>query len=314
MPKLTITNLTPAPAGYPAYQLSALQIQDPFPADGRLVIEVAPADTVDTEVSLDQLQRIRAQLVDLEARSLISWSVSLPAEDRRGEESDFMGDAAITYLDTSLTPITAGGPNVAASIVGTDLLMGFLPAERTMLDPANATDWLTIQAIDPGAEANLIGVQLISDALVVDPSGIEYAEPTVLPAGYSRVLEIHILPATFTWATLGAILSDVVDGIYPRTLALILPLGPYRLFCSANGAGSGADPIDQALAPLAGGTGAVPVLTVGDTVATIFRMTDLLISYDVDLTASALAKGDTAILRLRSSGGGPSVSVSIILA
>jgi hypothetical protein len=311
MPKLTITNLMPAPAGYPAYQLSALQIQDPFPADGRLVIEVAPAATVDTEVSLDQLQRIRAQLVDLEARKMIAWAVSLPAEDRRGEESDLLGDAFIQYLDTSITPITAGGPNVAASIVGTNLLMGYLQAERTMLDPLNATDWLTIQAIDTGAEANLIGVQLISDALVVDPSGIEYAEPTVTPDGYSRVLELHILPATFTWATLGVLLNDVVDGIVTRTAAF--PLGPYRLFCSDNGVGSGADPIAQALAPLAGGTGAVPVLEIADTLAIIYRMTDLLVNYDIDLTTSALAKGDTALLRLRSSGGGPSVSVSIIL-
>jgi len=312
MPKLTITNLTPAPAGYPAYQLSALQVQDPFPADGRLVIEVAPADTVDTEVSLDQLQRIRSQLVDLEARKMIAWAVSLPAEDRRGEESDLMGDAAITHLDTSITPIVAGALTPAASIIGTNLLMGFNWAQLRMSDPANPIDWLMLRAIDTGAEANLIGVQLISDAGVVDPSNIEYSEPAVLPDGYSRVLEIHILPATFTWATLGAILSDVVDGILPRTAAF--PLGPYRLFCIANGPASGADPIAQALAPMFGGTGAVPLLEIGDTAATIFRMTDALIIYDIDLTASVLALGDTAILRLRSSGGGPSASVSVVIA
>jgi len=311
MPKLTITNLMPAPAGYPAYQLSALQVQDPFPADGRLVIEVAPSDTVDTEVSLDQLQRIRTQLVDLEARNLISWSVSLPAEDRRGEESDLMGDSAITYLDTSVTPIAASGPNVGANIVGTDLLLGYLQAELTLLDPANALDWLTLQAMDTGSDQNTIGIQLISDALVADPSGIEYVEPTVLPDGYTRVLELHILPATFTWATLAVILNDVVNGIVPRTSAF--PLGSYRIFCSDAGAGSGADPISQGPAPLAGGTGSAAVLTVGDTTAVITLHTDLLITYDVDLTGSALGTGDTAILQLRSAGGGPSLSASVVI-
>lgn len=311
MPKLTITNLMPAPVGYPAYQLSALQIQDPFPADGRLVIEVAPADTVTMDVSMDQLQRIRPQLVDLEARKAIAWAVGITAEDRRSEEADLMGDALIQYLDTGTTPITNGGPNTGAQIIGTDLLMGFVQATLRMSDPLNATDWLRLQAIDTGAEANLIGIQLVSDALVVDPSDIEYAEPLVLPDGYSRVLEIHILPATFTWATLGVILNDAVNGIVARTAAF--PLGSYRIFCAASGVGSGADPISQALAPMAGGTGAIPVLEVGDTAAVITSLTNTLIIYDVDLTASPLNTGDIAILRLRSSGGGPSVSASVVI-
>jgi hypothetical protein len=313
MPKLTITNLMPAPAGYPAYQLSALQVQDPFPADGRLVIEVAPADTVDTEVSLDQLQRIRPQLVDLETRSMISWSVSLPAEDRRGEESDLMGDTTITYLDTGVVPVTGGAAITGASILGTELLMGYVQAEMTMLDPANALDWLILQAIDTGVDSNTIGIQLISDAGVIDASNIEYAEPATLPSGYTRVLEIHFLPAVFSWATLAVILNDVVNGIVPRTAAF--PLGSYRVFCSLAGAGSGADPIDQALAPLVGGTGSALGLVIGDTPANITLHTDTLITYDVDLSGgSTMITTDTAVVRLRATGGGPSVSASIVIA
>jgi hypothetical protein len=104
MPKLTIRSIVAVPTGYPAYQLSPIQIQDPFPADGRLVIEVAPGATVATDLSMDQLQRIRYQLVDLELRKEIFYSVTMTSEDRRSEEADLMGDSAIEYLDTSVTP------------------------------------------------------------------------------------------------------------------------------------------------------------------------------------------------------------------
>lgn len=311
MPKLSITSIVAVPTGYPAYQLSNIQIQDPFPSDGRLVIEVAPGTTVDTDVSADQLLRIRDQLVDLESRSEISWSVSIAAEDRRSEEADMKGDSAIAYLDTSVTPLTHGGAVTGATVVGTKLLLGYVQATKVWSDPAAAAAHLTLKAIDTGADQNLIGVELINDAGVVNPSNIEYAEPTVLPDGYSRVLEIHVLPATFTWVTLATILNNAVNGIYARTAGF--PLGSYRIFCSANGA-SALNPIDQALAPLAGGTGSALVLSVGDTVANVTSHTNTVVTYDVDLTGTAMDKLDTAVVNLRSAGGGPSLSASAVIA
>jgi hypothetical protein len=48
------------------------------------------------------------------------------------------------------------------------------------------------------------------------------------------------------------------------------------------------------------------MLSVGDTSAVITQLTNNLVKYDVDLTASPMLKGDSVIARLRASGGGPS--------
>lgn len=303
MPKLTVTNLTPAGTA-PAYQLSDVLVQDPFPAEGKLVLQVPAGATKSVNVEMGQLQRVRPQLVAAQQAGLISWSSETTDQDPRGEEADLMGAATIDALDTGTTPITHGAANVGCQAMGTNLLMGMTQAVRRLFDPATPlADYLDIQAIDPGIAGDSIGVVLINDAGVVDPSNIEYAETLPTPAGYSRVLEIHILPATFTWVTLAAILNDVVNGIYARTAAF--PAGPFRLQSGAN-AGAVNNPTDQALGALAGGEGVPMMLTVGDTPAVITLLTDVLMRYDVDLTASPLGAGDSVMIKLRGSAGGPS--------
>jgi hypothetical protein len=305
MPKLTVTNLTPA-GTTPAYQLADVLIQDPFPAEGKLVLQVPAGATKSVNVEMGQLQRVRPQLVDLQQKGLVSWSSEATDLDPRGEEADLMGAATIDALDTGTTAITHAAANVGCQAMGTNLLMGMLQSIRRLSDPAApAARYCDILAIDPGIAGDRIGVVLINDAAVVDPSNIEYAEVAApLPDGYDRILEIHVLPATFTWPTLAAILNDVVNGIYARTVAL--PAGPFRLQSGANAGPALTPPVDQALGALAGGEGVPLMLTVGDTAGVITLLTDTLMRYDVDLTASPLAAGDSVMLKLRSSGGGPS--------
>lgn len=304
MPKLTVTNLTPAGTA-PAYQLSDVLVQDPFPAEGKMVIQVPAGATKSTFVEMGQLQRMRPQLVEAQQQGLISWSSETTDQDPRGEEADLMGAATIDALDTGTTAITHAAANVGCQAFGANLLMGMTQAIRRLFDPATpAADYVDILAIDPGIAGNRIGVVLINDAAVVDPSNIEYAEVAApLPTGYDRILEIHVLPATFTWVTLATILNDAVNGIYARTAAF--PAGPFRLQSGAN-AGAVNNPTDQALGALAGGEGVPLMLTVGDTPAAITLLTDVLMRYDVDLTASPLGAGDSVMIKLRSSAGGPS--------
>jgi hypothetical protein len=303
MPKLTVTNLTAVPVGTPAYQLSDVSIQDPFPAEGRMVLTVPAGATKSAIVEMGQLQRVKPQLIDFQQKGIISWSSEATDEDPRAEDADLMGGPSIDFLDTATTPLVGGAATVGAFAYGTNLLMGFIQAVRRFVDPATpATKYVDIEAIDPGIAGDSIGVVLINDAGVIDPSNIEYAETLPTPAGYSRVLEIHILPATFTWVTLAAILNDVVNGIVPRTAAFLA--GSFRLQSGAN-LGATA-PTDQALALLSGGVGVPLMLNVGDTAGVITQLTDLLVRYDIDLTASPMLLGDSAIVRLRSSGGGVS--------
>ncbi len=303
MPKLTVTNLVVVPVGTPAYQLSDIQIQDPFPAEGRMVLQVAAGATGNINVSMDQLQRVRSQLVDLQQRGLISWTAETTDEDPRGEEADLMGGPNIDFLDTGAAPPTHAASNVGMFAYGTNLLMGFIQSLRTLVDPADPTNkYVQIQAIDPGIAGDEIGVVLINDAGVIDPSKIEYVETLPTPAGYSRVLEIHILPASFTWVTLAAILNDAVNGIVKRTSGFLA--GSFRLQ-AGKGAGATA-PTDQLIGKLAGGVGVPLMITMGDTSGVITQLTNAMLRYDVDLTASPMAKNDSVIVKLRASGGGPS--------
>ena len=304
MPKLTVTNLVVVPVGTPAYQLSDIQIQDPFRAEGRMVLQVAAGATGDINVSMDQLQRVRSQLVDLQQRGLISWTAETTDQDPRGEEADLMGGPELTILDTGTTPITHGAANVGCVGYGSNLLMGMVQAKRRLVDPVTPlTDYIDVVAIDPGIAGNDIGVAIISNPGVVDPSGVVYVDLLPVPAGYSRVLQIHFNAAVLTtWALLGAVLNDVVNGIYPRTL--VMPAGPFRLqaalFAGAN------VPVDNALGRLAGGIGVPLMLSVGNVSAAITLLWNHTVQYDVDLTASPMAAGDSVIVRIRASGGGPS--------
>jgi len=303
MPKLTVTNLTP-PGVTPAYLLADICIQDPFPAEGRLVLQIPAGATKSIVLEMGQLQRIKPLLVAAQQAGGIQWSVEATDEDPRAEEADLMGGPVIDVVDTGTTPITAGAANIGSVATGSGLLMGMVQSIRRLFDPATPlADYLDIQAIDPGIAGDDIGVVLINDAAVVDPSNIEYAETLPTPAGYSRVLEIHVLPATFTWVTLATILNDGVNGIVPRT-ALFLA-GSFRLQSGAN-AGAVNNPTDQALGSLAGGEGVPLMLNIGDTPAVITQLTDVLCRFDVDLTGSTMLAHDSFIARLRSSGGGPS--------
>lgn len=310
MPKLTVTNLTPAGTA-PAYQLSDVLVQDPFPAEGKLVLQVPAGATKSVNVELGQLQRVRPQLVSAQQAGLISWSSETTDQDPRGEEADQMGGAGLDFVDIATTPITGGIATVGHVAAGANLLMGFRQSFRRLYDPAlPANRYCVIQAIDPGIAGDEIGVVLINDPAVVDPSNIEYAETLPTPAGYSRVLEIHILPATFTWVTLAAILNDVVNGIVPRTAAFLA--GSFRLQSGAN-LGATA-PTDQALALLSGGVGVPLMISVGDTAGVITQLTDRYVYFDIDLTLSPMLLGDTAVVRLRASGGGPSAAITVPIA
>lgn len=306
MPKLTVTNLTPAPVGTPAYQLSAVSIQDPFPAEGRLVLEVPAGATKSVNVEMGQLQRVRPQLVSFQQQGLISWSSEATDNDPRGEDADLMGGPSIDFLDTATTPLVGGAATVGAFAYGTNLLMGFTQSIRSLYDPiAPALRYCHIQAIDPGIAGDRIGVD-VTLGVTVNPAGVDYAEMVApLPDGYDRILRLKVDPAVVTsWTLLATVLNDTVNGIVAQTSGF--PAGSFRLQAGANAGPALTPPTAQVLAALAGGEGVPLMLNVGDTAGVITQLTDLLVRYDIDLTASPMLLGDSAIVRLRSSGGGVS--------
>lgn len=305
MPKLTVTNLTPA-GTTPAYQLSDVLIQDPFPAEGKLVLQVPAGATKSLNVEMGQLQRVRPQLVAAQQAGLISWSSETTDQDPRGEEADLMGAATIDVLDTGTTPIVNHAANVGCQAMGTNLLMGMVQSIRSLYDPiAPALRYCHLQAIDPGIAGDRIGV-VVTLGVTVNPAGVDYAEMVApLPDGYDRVLQLLVDPAVVTdWTILATVLNDVVNGIVAQTAGFLA--GSFRLQAGANAGPALTPPTAQALAPLAGGEGVPMMLMVGDTPAVITLLTDVLMRYDVDLTASPPIAGDSVMVKLRGSAGGPS--------
>lgn len=262
MPKLTITAKT-----------GSVSVQDPFPADGQLVLEVPSGTTENIDVTWSQLQRLRPMLTSLEVGGFISYGVEATDLDARAEEADLAGLPYVSGMDLATTALAAGAVT-GAKVLGTGLLAGQTKATCQVGNTSDANGYIDIEAILPGSESNDYSV-------AIDPS-LSGTGPTV--AVVAGKITVSVDPATADYtAVAGAINGDAVA----------------KTMVKATAGGTGASLATTAYdVQLTGGQGGGIALTLGGVSATITATSDAEVVYDADL--SGLTTGDFAAIEFRS--------------
>ena len=245
-------------------------IQDPFPAEGTLSIQLEPAVPVTKYVSWSQFQRLRAQLASLEANGNLVYSVNAVAgEDIRSMEGDLLGLPDVTTLNTSAKPLT-NGVVTGAILRGTNLLGGQTKASGTKGNLADTNGYIALTAVVPGAEGNDISVEFLTGAgesVAVVGNKIS----VTLNFGVSTYLSIETL-----------LNADAVV--------------KYMLLAAHHGTGLTAVAV-EAETFLSGGVGGGIALSVGGIDAAFTSITNTAATYDIDLSALTLGDVYKAIYR-----------------
>lgn len=256
---------------------SDVHIQDPFPAEGTLVIKVVPGTPTNTDISWGQLQRLRPQLTQLEIAGFITYTVGATTLDTRADESDLLGLPMVTSLDTDTKALAAGGVITGAKILGGRLLAGQTKASSSMASGA-----LTFEAVLPGANGNALSVE-IEDGAVEAVAG-----PT------AGKITITLNTATSTYGSIETTVnSDPTVSLYVLATAVV----------------PGTVAVAEVETPLAGGIGDGMSIVVGGQVGAFTAVADLECTYNVDLTTQNA--GDTAILEFRS--GAKMTQIGVVL-
>ena len=262
MPKLTLNALN-----------NDLSVQDPFPAGGLLTATAKVGTPKELDVTWDQLKRIRPQLTAEETAGNLSWTAEVTGLDTRAEEHDLIGLPVIDLLNTATKAPSAGGAVTDATIDGANLGAGQIKASKVIGPALTANDFITYDAIVPGAEGNLITVEHKTGSGLV----------------------VGVVGSVIT-VTLDAGTSD-----YDAVATAVNAHADAKLLVKATRGGTGAgivvveDPI-----ALEDGVGSGVSLTIGGLAAVLTEVKDdgTQITYNID--ATSLTQADTAILELRS--------------
>jgi hypothetical protein len=259
-------------------------LQDPFPAEGLLVVQLVPGTPQTKYVTWSQFQRLRLQLASLEALGNLLYSVEAVAgEDIRTMESDLLGLPEIQLLDTASTPLTAGGPVVGAKLLGTNLLGGQIKAFGTKGNLLDTNGYLTITALIPGADGNAISCEFVD--------------------GAAEAVSVLVNKIT---VTLDTGVSDYAS------IAALLSSDPATVFMvTAVEHGTGATKVSaEAETFLSGGIGGGATLSIGGIPAVFEGLIPGQVTYDIYLTTATA--GDTAIGEYRC--GGKVVRFTVVFA
>jgi len=289
MPKLIATAL-----------VNDVTLQDPFPTDDKLVIllpATTPTTDVETDVTRGQLERLREQMVGLEASGLLRWSVESSDGDERVDEFGYEGVPMLSFIDTATSPLSVGGGVANGIITGVNLLGGQVKDHVTLGDAADPNNFLRIDLLtaDPtlSGDANTGGYMTVSlaDAGVGNPQAITFTAATganpyaagFVPANVALVSDFA--NAAHTWATLGAIAN--LDAGFAAVARAVWDVGSDQIVAAhASERSSG----------LLNGAG--HSLTVGGAAATINFIDDTTVDYSIAAPIVGAA-GDFAQIDLR---------------
>lgn len=280
-------------------------LQDPYPTDDKLVIQLphraagAPPTFVETDVTRGQLERLREQMVGLEASGLIRWSVEASDGDERVDEFGYEGVPMLSFIDTGTSPLSVGGGVTNGIITGVNLLGGQVKDHVTLGDPTDPNNWMRVDGLVPDIETNGdhstggfftlslidsgggggVGVNTYTPAVGTGPY-----DPTFVPAAI--ILEADFTNPLHTWAALGAALNAASPGAADIVRAVW---------------DVGTDPIIAAHAVerssgLLNGAGAS--LVIGGAAATINFIDDTTVDYSIAAPIVGAA-GDFAQIDLR---------------
>jgi len=255
-----------------------VQLQDPFPAEGALVISTSPGTPTLTNVTWSQLQRLRPLLASAEAAGQITYTEVATGLDARADEGDLLGLPVIYSLDTSSAPLTAGGAVTGATIYGDNMLAG-----QTFATYAAAGNVIVFQAVIPGSLSNSLSIE------IVDGAGEAVAGPD--PDGK---ITITLNTGVSTYNSLATLVNN--DAVVSLSVVVT------------------ASTADDALAAdqvwLSGGTGDGVSLSIGGQAADILYVDDGECDYNVDLTRQT--QDDTAVMEFRS--GSKLIRLAVVLA
>jgi hypothetical protein len=305
MPKLTASAL-----------INDINLQDPFPTDDKLVITLpltAPVTEVETDITRGQLERLREQMVALEAQGYIRWSVDATDLDDRADEYGYAGLPMLSFIDLATSPLSIAAGVANGIITGTNLLGGQVKDHVTVGDPTDPNNWMRVELLDAdpvdSGDANTGGffTLAIVDAGPGNPQavntytaavGTDPYDPTFVPA--IIILESDFANAAHTWATLGTIVNALGGGTPTDIIRCAWDVGT--------------DPITAAVATtrssgLLNGSG--HSLTIGGAAATINFINDTTVDYSI---ASPIvgAAGDYALIELRTNDKLATMSAPIV--
>lgn len=149
MPKISITAMN-----------ADVQIQDDFPSEGLLAVNIDKDESKDVELSWGQLQRIEDQLSSLESLGYITYTVSVSSVlDARTQVGEVAGQPLLDYTSVAIVSAGSGTTDVVAN--GVNLLAGAAFAEVTLGDVAVPNDTMRIRALIPGTDANEYSIEII---------------------------------------------------------------------------------------------------------------------------------------------------------
>ena len=258
-----------------------VNLQDPFPSEGPLVIKVDADDDCNTYVTKGQLQRLRNQLASLTESGSLTYEVKADYNtDTRTEDDQLYKTPIIYYLNTKTIDVDG---SASVTINGNYLLAG-QTAAAAIIGTASATNGhIHITAVQPGEPGNAITVT------VVDHDAEEYVED-------GNDVTIRINTDTSTYASI----TTLINGATTPLLKAVR-------------GGSGADKIvAQATTTLSGGIGSGMWVTVGGVLCTLLTgyVTDTAVRVKVPSTKSSpLVSTDLAVLELYSNTHRTRVSV-----
>jgi hypothetical protein len=149
MPRLTIDALN-----------NTVQVQDPDPVSGKVVIEAVPGTLKHTEVLWSQLQRMLPQLISLEQLGEVAFYVNEGDGDPRGAELGLIGLPSIGYFEEGSAAVSTVAATTDHILHGAGFLGGQVQSYVRLGDATNDDDAIIIHAIIPGPAGDDFTVEI----------------------------------------------------------------------------------------------------------------------------------------------------------
>ncbi len=268
---------------------SPVTVQDPRPTSqtalDQAVVSVEPNDVREMIMQWGQLERIQAQLTDLAALDLITFTIEpVTAVDgvaEFAEQNQNIDAPAIDVIDNGGAGITVGGDSF--DIVGTNLLGGQVRANASVAGDT-ALGSILLEDLNPSYDGNLYDVEVI-----IDGAGVAICTHAVVDGRTLITVNLRAAGAE-TCTTIAALINADMAGLVQATVVLagattittVQAVTPF-----VDGAGTG---LSVTLAGLA-----CVVNTIDESAAPIFTVN--VTSPDVSGTGGAA--GDSASLVVR---------------
>lgn len=264
---------------------SPVTVQDPRPVTQnnaeQAVVSVQPNTSRELIMQWGQLERIQAQLSDLAALDLCSFTIEPAGVAEFAEQNQNLDAPSIDGVDNGGAAITAAGDTF--DIIGTELLGGQVMASASVLGDTVAGS-VFCEVLNPGYDGNLFDVQVTD----VGAGGLAVSSSVV---DGRTVIDVNLGgSAAETCTTVAGAINTALAGVVQATVV---------------GVGGTAITTVQAVTAFTGGVGVGMSVHFGGLACTVDAIdASAAPIYTVTVTspsvAGFLAAGDTAVLKVRS--------------